>query len=412
MKISVMGYGTVGSGVVEVIMMNNEQIVKNNCLDSLEISHILDLRDFPNLPFSDKFTKEFNDILNDDETKIVVETMGGLHPAYEFVKSCLQAGKSVCTSNKELVAAYGDELLKLAKEKDVNFLFEASVGGGIPIIRPIVKCLAGNKFNKVAGILNGTTNFILSKMIRDNMSLEEALKIAQENGYAEKDPTNDIEGHDACRKICILASLCFGDHIYPDEIKTEGITKISLSDVEYAKNCNRVIKLIGSAEKDENGKIFAQVSPALISDASPLSAVNDVFNAIMVDGNAVDEVYFIGKGAGKLATASAVVGDVIDCAVNKGTIKNYFWNEHKSDVLVSSDDMPTALYIRGFASDKENAEKKIESVLGKVTYLKRENAPKDEIAFLTSCDIRKIQEEKIKSIDSLDIQSVIRLADY
>ena len=324
MKISVMGYGTVGSGVVEVIMMNNEQIVKNNCLDSLEISHILDLRDFPNLPFSDKFTKEFNDILNDDETKIVVETMGGLHPAYEFVKSCLQAGKSVCTSNKELVAAYGDELLKLAKEKDVNFLFEASVGGGIPIIRPIVKCLAGNKFNKVAGILNGTTNFILSKMIRDNMSLEEALKIAQENGYAEKDPTNDIEGHDACRKICILASLCFGDHIYPDEIKTEGITKISLSDVEYAKNCNRVIKLIGSAEKDENGKICAQVSPALISDASPLSAVNDVFNAIMVDGNAVDEVYFIGKGAGKLATASAVVGDVIDCAVNKGTIKNYF----------------------------------------------------------------------------------------
>lgn len=412
MKISVMGYGTVGSGVVEVIMMNNEQIVKNNCLDSLEISHILDLRDFPNLPFSDKFTKEFNDILNDDETKIVVETMGGLHPAYEFVKSSLQAGKSVCTSNKELVAAYGDELLKLAKEKDVNFLFEASVGGGIPIIRPIVKCLAGNKFNKVAGILNGTTNFILSKMIRDNMSLEEALKIAQENGYAEKDPTNDIEGHDACRKICILASLCFGDHIYPDEIKTEGITKISLSDVEYAKNCNRVIKLIGSAEKDENSKICAQVSPALISDASPLSAVNDVFNAIMVDGNAVDEVYFIGKGAGKLATASAVVGDVIDCAVNKGTIKNYFWNEHKSDVLVSSDDMPTALYIRGFASDKENAEKKIESVLGKVTYLKRENAPKDEIAFLTSCDIRKIQEEKIKSIDSLDIQSVIRLADY
>lgn len=412
MKISVMGYGTVGSGVVEVVMMNNDKIVKNNCLDSLEISHILDLRDFPNLPFSDKFTKDFNDILNDEETKIVVETMGGLHPAYEFVKSCLQAGKSVCTSNKELVAAYGDELLKLAKEKDVNFLFEASVGGGIPIIRPIVKCLAGNKFNKVAGILNGTTNFILSKMIRDNMSLEEALKIAQDNGYAEKDPTNDIEGHDACRKICILASLCFGDHIYPDEISTQGITKISLSDVEYAKSCNRVIKLIGSAEKDENSKICAQVSPALISDSSPLSAVNDVFNAIMVDGNAVDEVYFIGKGAGKLATASAVVGDIIDCAVSNGTIKNYFWNEHKSDVLVKSDDMPTALYVRGFASDKENVEKKIEAVLGKVTYLKRDNAPKDEIAFLTSCDIRKIQEEKIKSIDSLDIQSVIRLADY
>lgn len=411
MKVAVMGHGTVGSGVVEVILMNNEKIVKSNHLDSLEISHILDLRDFDNLPYSDKFTKDFNDILNDDETKIVVETMGGLHPAYEFVKQCLSAGKSVCTSNKELVAAYGDELLKIAREKNINFLFEASVGGGIPIIRPIVKDLAANEFRKVAGILNGTTNFILSKMIRENMSLENALKIAQERGYAEKDPTNDIEGHDACRKICILASLCFGNHIYPDEISTEGITKISLADVEYARNCDRVIKLIGSAEKQDDGKICAQVSPALVNVNSPLAAVNDVFNAVMVDGNAVDEVYFIGKGAGKHATASAVVADVIDMAVNQNTIKSYFWNEHKDNCLVCVKDAPARLYVRGFSCDKD-IKSKIENALGKVTYLQRNDALKDEIAFVTEIDIRKIIEEKLRAIASLDIQSVIRLADF
>ena len=412
MKVSVMGHGVVGSGVVEVILMNNEKIVKGNCLDSLEVSHILDLRDFPNLSYSDKFTKDFNDILNDEETDIVVETMGGLHPAYEFVKSCLEKGKSVVTSNKELVARYGYELLNIAKDKNVNFLFEASVGGGIPIIRPISKCLAGNDFRKVAGILNGTTNFILTKMIKDNMSLEEALRIAQENGYAEKDPTNDIEGFDACRKICILASLCFGNHVYPDEISTEGITKISLADVEYAKDCDRVIKLIGSAEKLEGGEVCAQVSPAMLPNNSPLAAVNDVFNAVMVDGNAVDQVYFIGKGAGKLATASAVVADVIDCAVSKETKVNYSWDDHKDGLLVSEKDVPAQLYIRGFASDVENVKKALEEAVGEVTYLSREFAPEDEIAFVTASDVRKVLENKINSVEGLDIQSVIRLADF
>lgn len=411
MKVAVMGHGTVGSGVAEVLMMNNEKIVSQNKLDSLQISHILDLRDFDFLPYSDKFTKDFNDILTDDETEIVVETMGGLHPAYDFVKSCLLAGKSVCTSNKELVAAFGDELLDIAREKNVNFLFEASVGGGIPILRPISKCLAANEFRKVAGILNGTTNFILTKMIKENMSLEDALKIAQECGYAEKDPTNDIEGHDACRKICILSSICFGSHVYPDEIETKGITGISLADVEYAGNIDCVIKLIGSAEKLDNGKICAQVSPAFIKTSSPLASVNDVFNAVMVDGNAVDEVYFIGKGAGKLATASAVVADVIDCAVNKGTIASYRWEKHRDDVLVSASDMPCELYVRGFSSDSQ-VKQKIADAIGEVNYLERENAPADEIAFVTPFDVKSITCDKLKSIKSLDIQSVIRLTSF
>lgn len=410
MKVSVMGHGTVGSGVVEVIMANNEKIVKQNGLDRLEISHILDLRDF-DVEYSDKFTKDFNDILTDDETKVVVETMGGLHPAYEFVKSCLEAGKSVCTSNKELVAAYGDELLDIAREKNVNFLFEASVGGGIPIIRPITKCLAANGFRKVAGILNGTTNFILSKMINENMSLQQALKIAQDNGYAEKDPTNDVEGHDACRKICILASLCFGTHVYPDEIETKGITQISLFDVEYAKACGRVIKLIGSAEKQADGKVCAQVGPALVNGDSPLASVNGVFNAVMVDGNAVDEVYFIGKGAGKLATASAVVADVIDCAVNDKTLVGYRWEKHVDGTLVSARDVASKMYVRGFSSDKNIKEKIVDS-LGSVDFLSRENAPADEIAFITELDVRRVIEQKLEGLDGFDIQSLIRLADF
>ena len=220
MYVAVMGYGTVGSGVVEVFNKNHESIVKRSTQSALEIRYILDLRDFPGDPNADKFIKDFNIILNDPEVKIVVETMGGLHPAFEFVSSLLKAGKSVVTSNKELVAAKGYELLKMAEENNVNFLFEASVGGGIPIIRPITQCLAANEIDEIAGILNGTTNFILTMMIEKQMSFEDALKLAQDNGYAEKDPTADIEGQDACRKICILASLCFGKHVYPDSVHT------------------------------------------------------------------------------------------------------------------------------------------------------------------------------------------------
>lgn len=407
--IAIMGHGVVGSGVAEVISRNNDLIVKHNNLDFLEVKHILDLRDFPELSYSDKFTKNFDDILHDDEVKIVVETMGGLNPAYKFVKACLEKGKSVVTSNKELVAAYGWELLKIAEERNINFLFEASVGGGIPVIRPISRCMAANEITRIAGILNGTTNFILTKMITENMSLEDALKLAQDNGYAEKDPTNDIEGFDACRKICILASLCFGRHVFPDDIPTEGITKISLADVEYAKNYGKVIKLLGTAMRSPDDKVSAEVSPALIDAAGPLANVNDVFNAVLVDGNAVGEVVFYGKGAGKLPTASAVVADVIDCAVSKGTKIGYTWAEAAENNLVSSSEMLTRLYVRGFASDTEKAKASIKEAFAGAEFITRGNAPENEIAFITPSDIKRKLLADIEGIDSFDIQSVIRL---
>lgn len=409
MYIAIMGHGVVGSGVAEVISRNNSLIVKHNNLDFLEVKHILDLRDFPELSYSDKFTKNFDDILNDEDVKIVVETMGGLNPAYKFVKACLEAGKSVVTSNKELVAAHGWELLKIAEEKNINFLFEASVGGGIPVIRPISRCMAANEITRIAGILNGTTNFILTKMITENMSLADALKLAQDNGYAEKDPTNDIEGFDACRKICILASLCFGRHVFPDDIPTEGITKISLADVEYAKNYGKVIKLLGTAMRSPDDKVSAEVSPALIDATGPLANVNDVFNAVLVDGNAVGEVVFYGKGAGKLPTASAVVADVIDCAVSKGTKIGYTWDEAVENNLVSSGEMLARLYVRGFADDVENTKKSICEIFPGAEFISRENAPADEIAFITPSDIRRKLVCDIETIEGFDKQSVIRL---
>ena len=273
MFVAVMGYGTVGSGVVEVLNKNHDSIVKRSTRDALDLKYILDLRDFPGDPNADKFIKDFNIILNDDDVKIVVETMGGLHPAFEFVSSLLKAGKSVVTSNKELVAAKGYDLLQLAEENNVNFLFEASVGGGIPIIRPITQCLAANEIDEIAGILNGTTNFILTMMIEKNMRFADALKLAQDNGYAEKDPTADIEGHDACRKICILASLCFGHHVYPESVYTEGITKITLQDVEYIRDFGGVIKLLGRANRLSDEKISAMVSPFVVSNGSQLTSI-------------------------------------------------------------------------------------------------------------------------------------------
>lgn len=270
MYVAVMGYGVVGSGVVELFGKNHGSIVRRSTQTEMEIRYILDLRDFPGDPNEEKFTKDFQKILQDEEVKIVVETMGGLHPAYEYVLACLKAGKSVVTSNKELVAAKGYELLQAAEENNVNFLFEASVGGGIPIIRPISQCLAANEIDEIAGILNGTTNFILTRMIEDQMSFEDALRLAQENGYAEKDPTADIEGIDACRKICILASLAFGKHVYPDGVYTEGITKIHLRDVEYIRAWGGVIKLLGRAKRLQNGRISAMVSPAVVDRHSSL----------------------------------------------------------------------------------------------------------------------------------------------
>lgn len=407
-----MGYGTVGSGVAEVIANNHESIVKKSSQPELEVKYILDLRDFPGDVNEKKMIKDFNIILNDPEVAVVVETMGGLHPAYEFVSSCLSAGKSVVTSNKELVAAKGDELLKIAKDKNVNFLFEASVGGGIPIIRPISQCLAANRIDEIAGILNGTTNFILTMMIDKNMSFEDALKLAQDNGYAEKDPTADVEGHDACRKICILAALCFGKHVYPKDVHTEGITKITLTDVEYVRSWGGVIKLIARASRVGEDKISAIVSPALVKNSSQLAGVNDVFNAILVRGDATGDVVFYGKGAGKLPTASAVVADILDCARHMTERKDFGWESGTDNYVVDYTELETALYVRAETSDKEKSEKDIVSVFGKAEILERAGAPENEIAFVTPWASEKELEAKLKTVSSLNILSKIRVVDY
>ncbi|MBR4072645.1 MAG: homoserine dehydrogenase, partial [Clostridia bacterium] len=349
----------------------------------------------------DKFIKDFNIILNDPEVKVVAEVMGGVNPAYDFVKSCLLAGKSVVTSNKELVAAKGAELLKIAKDKNVNFLFEASVGGGIPILRPMAQCLAANKINSVTGILNGTTNYILNKMIVDNMDFDTALKLAQEKGYAEKDPTADIEGHDACRKVCILASLAFGKHVYPNDVKTEGITNITLDDVEYADNFNCVIKLIGQTKRLEKGKITATVRPTLVSRDHIISGVNGVFNTVMVNGDQTGDVMFYGKGAGKEATASAVVADMIDCAKHLNSRKYLFWAEGEEGYVTDSDEN-TRLYIYAKSDKYEELLKQANQLFGeKAAYVK--NKFKNEIAILT--DMEK-ESELLSKANSLKADTI------
>lgn len=412
MYIAVMGYGTVGSGVVEVFLKNHDSIVKRSSQKELELKYILDLRDFPDDPNQDKFIKDFNIILNDDDVKIVVETMGGLHPAFEFVSSLLKAGKSVVTSNKELVAAKGYELLTLAEENNVNFLFEASVGGGIPIIRPISQCLAANEIDEIAGILNGTTNFILTMMIENNMSFEDALALAQKNGYAEKDPTADIEGHDACRKICILASLCFGKHVYPDSVYTEGITKITLDDVACVNSYGGVIKLLGRAKRLPNGKISAVVSPCVVMSHSQLANVSDVFNAILVRGDAIGDVVFYGRGAGKLPTASAVVADVIDCAKHANRKKIFGWGESEDNYVVDYKQLETALFVRAEAENTASAAQTVKNVFGDVKFIHRDSAPENELAFVTGQDKESVLDEKLSSVKEIKPLSVIRVTDY
>ncbi len=343
-NIAVLGHGVVGSGVMEVLLTHQESITRR-AKEEIHVKHILDLRDFPQLPYQNVFTKDFDKILKDPEVKIVVECMGGLEPAYSYAKASLTNGKSFVTSNKELVAAKGAELIALAQKNNLNFLFEASVGGGIPIIRPISQCLAANEVSEIAGILNGTTNFILTKMIREQMGFQEALGLAQELGYAERDPSADVEGADACRKICILASLAFGTHVYPEKVHTEGITKITLGDVAYAGAWGGAIKLIGMVKMQDDGKIAILVGPMFISRESPLCNVDDVFNGILVRGDATGDVVFYGKGAGKLPTASAVVADVIDCVKHFKARKYLYWEDAKPDYVAPFEGMKGDFFV-------------------------------------------------------------------
>ena len=402
-NVAILGFGVVGSGVAEVLATNGSHIDKK-VDDLIRLKYILDVRDFPDSPFADQVIHDFSIIENDPEVNIVVETIGGAKVALDFTHRALMAGKSVVTSNKELVAEHGCELLKLAQEKGVSYLFEASVGGGIPIIRPLNQCLAANEIEEICGILNGTTNYILTRMIRAGLSFEAALKEAQQNGYAEQDPTADIEGHDACRKICILASLAFGRHVYPRQVPTEGITGVTLADVAYADACGKKIKLLGRAIHREDGKVCAYVAPHLVDGEDPLAGVEDVFNAIAVKGNAIGDVMFYGRGAGKLPTASAVVADVIDAARHKDEKKRMFWSEGGDDVAVPPTDLESVWYVR-----VEGRLEEVKAAFPEAALLPRAGAPENEFAFLTPSAMTRAALDA--SLSRLSPCSVFRVLD-
>jgi homoserine dehydrogenase len=414
-EIAVMGHGVVGSGVLEVLLSHTDSISKR-AKEEIHVKRILDLREFPDLPYSGCFTKDFNDILNDPEIRIVVEVMGGLEPAYSYVKACLENGKSVVTSNKELVAQKGAELLALAQKNNLNFLFEASVGGGIPIIRPISQCLAANEMTEIAGILNGTTNFILTKMIREHMAFDDALALAQKLGYAERDPSADVEGIDACRKICILASLAYGTHVYPDSVHTEGITSITKEDVGYADAWGGVIKLIGEVKKLENGRVHIQVAPMFISRESQLANVDDVFNGILVRGDATGDVVFYGKGAGKLPTASAVVADVIDCVRHlRSDRKILFWEDSKPDYVQPWEDTPQDLFVRvSGEGDSDSLFDLVQQVFPEAVRLIRRDEEQGETGFTLSEVTENQLKAKIPALEErgLKLENRITIADF
>ena len=377
-KTAIMGYGTIGSGVAEVLEQNKDVIAKQ-VGQEVELKYVLDLREFPDSPVADRIVHDFKVIEQDEEVRIVVEAMGGLNPAYPFVKACLLAGKHVATSNKALVAAYGTELLAIAREKGVNFLFEASVGGGIPIIRPMYRCLMGERIEEITGILNGTTNFILTKMDKEGESFENALKEAQNLGYAERNPEADVEGHDTCRKIAILTAMATGREVDYEDIYTEGITRITDIDFKYAEKMGTSIKLFGTS-RIKDGKVNAFVAPVMIQKNNPLYSVNDVFNGIMVKGNMLGVSMFYGSGAGKLPTASAVVAAIIEAAQNLDHNLAIGWSGEKQ--AIESMDQARFHYFVRVAGSCRNKEQDVKRAFGKVEVV--ELYGMDEFAVLTS----------------------------
>lgn len=392
-NVAVLGYGTVGSGVVEVLTTNRDSIAKR-AGQEINVKYVLDLRDFPGDPVEKVLVHDYSVILSDPEVKVVVEVLGGINPAYGFVKDALLAGKSVATSNKELVAAHGSELLAIAKENNVNFLFEASVGGGIPIIRPINQSLTADEIEEITGILNGTTNYILSKMTDEGLDFDTVLKTAQEKGYAERNPEADVEGYDACRKIAILTSLAYGKQLDFESIYTEGITKITDTDIKYAKAMNAAIKLLATS-KLVNGTVYSMVAPFMIDDTHPLYNVNGVFNGIFVHGNMLGDAMFYGRGAGKLPTASAVVADVVDAVKHQGTNIMTIWEPEKIEIG-SMDSFSCRYFVRVKSSTSKSD---IEALFKEVSYVDAGIA--DEIAFTTEKLSQKDFEEKASKLDMI-----------
>lgn len=399
-NVAILGYGTVGSGVFEVIRTNNESISKK-VGRKVNIKYVLDRREFPEGdPVNEVLCHNFETVVSDPEVSIVVEVLGGVEPSYTWVKECLMRGKSVCTSNKELVAKHGAELIAIAKEKNANFFFEASVGGGIPIIRPINHSLTADEITEITGILNGTTNYILTKMSEEGLDFASVLKDAQDKGYAERNPEADVEGYDACRKIAILTSLAYGKQVDFEDIYTEGITKITDTDIKYAKALNKSIKLLGTCRR-VGDEVYAMVSPMMIGTEHPLYNVKDVFNAVFVNGNMVDDLMFYGRGAGKLPTASAVVADVVEAARNLGNTLPIIWSSEKME-LTSTDEVEHKFFVRIEGTTKEE----IQKVFGEVSFVALEGVEK-EMAFVTGS--LKEKDFQKKAGDFKKVISVIRV---
>lgn len=399
-QVAIMGYGTIGSGVAEILCRNKEQIAKSAGQEAA-LKYVLDLREFPGSPIEDKLIHDFKVIEEDPEVRVVVETMGGLNPSYPFVKACLSAGKHVVTSNKALVAAYGTELLQIAEEKNVNFFFEASVGGGIPIIRTLYRCLSGEKIEEITGILNGTTNYILTKMDKEGSSFEAALKEAQDLGYAERNPEADVEGHDTCRKIAILTAMASGREVNYEDIYTEGITKITDVDFRYAEKMGTSVKLFGSSRISEDG-VHAWVAPVMIGKDHPLYSVSDVFNGILVKGNMLGTSMYYGSGAGKLPTASAVVADIIEAVQNEDRHVPIGWTDERLTIA----DMSTSsqrYFVRVAGSGQEAKEQAVKA-FGQAEVIVLDGL--DEFAVLTGvmkeADFRKAAQ----SLDGKILQTI------
>ena len=410
-NIAVLGYGTVGSGVVEVINTNYDSIAKK-AGEEINIKYVLDLQDFPGDPIQEKIVHDFDVIINDPEVKIVVEVMGGVEPAFTFTKRALESGKSVCTSNKELVAKHGVELLEIARAKNINYLFEASCGGGIPIIRVLNSSLTADEIDEITGILNGTTNYILTEMSANGSDFEEVLKDAQNKGYAERNPEADVEGYDACRKIAILSSLAFGRSVDYEEVYTEGITKITAADIKYANDMKTSIKLLATSRK-VGDKFYAMVSPVMIDGTSPLFSVNGVFNAvfvhgnvlgdamfngIMIRGNAVGDVMFYGSGAGKLPTASAVVADVVDEAKHLNRNIMMHWSSKKLDLMDISQ-VEGRFFVRVQGTPEEKADR-VKTLFGDVQIRQLADLP-GEFGFVTPVMTEAQYQEKAGQLDGI-----------
>ena len=400
-NVAILGYGTVGSGVFEVLNENKESISRR-AGQELHVKYVLDLRDFPGQPVEKVLVHDYEQIVSDPEVDIVVEVMGGVEPAYTFVKKALLAGKNVCTSNKALVAKHGRELMDIAKEKSINFLFEASCGGGIPIIRVINSSLTGDEIDEVTGILNGTTNYMLYKMSTEGCEFDTVLKEAQQKGYAEADPTADVEGYDACRKIAILSSLAYERYFDFEDIYTEGITKITPEDMEYAAKLGRTIKLLGTSRRLADGTCYAMVAPFMLGQNSPLYSVNDVFNAVFVHGNMLGDAMFYGSGAGKLPTASAVVADVVEMAKNLDKNIPVEWSSKKLE-LVDYRSAENRFFVRVSGTDKASVEK----IFGNVDYIDAQGVT-GELGFVTEEMTEEALENKKAAYG--EVLNVIRVA--